>query len=59
MTANKSYAAVISGGIVTVVCWALNTYAHAAIPDLIQGTVTTLIMTALVFFVPNTAKVSS
>jgi hypothetical protein len=59
MTANKTYAAILGGAATTILVWGLNTYAHAQIPDIVGGSISTIFTALLVFFVPNTAKVSN
>lgn len=50
---NKTTVAVFAGAVTTIVVWVLNTYFHAAIPDLIQGAINTVITGGLVWLVPN------
>ncbi len=54
----STFAVVIGGATATLVIWALNTYFHAAIPDTIGGTVTTLVVALLSHFVPDTGASS-
>jgi len=54
MNANKAIGAGFGGAVTTIVVWLLNTYAHANIPDYVQGSILTIVSTALVYFVPAT-----
>lgn len=53
MNSAKAIGAGLAGAITTIMVWALNTYGGAAIPDFVQGAFTTVIGTALVYYIPN------
>lgn len=51
--AAKFNAALISGAVVTVAVWVANAFAHIAIPDFVQGALTTIVTAIVVYAVPN------
>ena len=53
MNSAKALSSGVAGALTTLLVWVLNTYAHAAIPDFVQGAIGTLITIATVYFVPN------
>lgn len=50
----STFAGAVGATASVLIIWALNTYAHAAIPDVIGSTFSTLITLLLVHFVPDT-----
>jgi hypothetical protein len=53
MNAAKAVSAGLGAAVTTVLVWAANQYGHAQIPDIVQGAITTIVTTALAYFVPN------
>jgi uncharacterized membrane-anchored protein len=50
---NKWIASGISGAVVVVVMWVLQQFAHVMVPPEVAAALTTIIGTALVYFVPH------
>jgi hypothetical protein len=50
---SKAIAAVLAGAVTTVLVWGIHQFGGIAIPDYVQGSITTIISTAAVYFVPH------
>jgi hypothetical protein len=50
---NKVIAAATAAAVVTIVVWAANQFAHVAIPDYVQGALTTLVTFVSGYWMPE------
>ena len=51
----KVVASTLAAAIVTILVWALNQFAHIAIPDYVQGALTTILVSLGGYFTPHPA----
>lgn len=53
MPSNKVTAATIAAALATILVWALQTYAHTAIPEAVQGAIVVLLTLIVSYLVPE------